>query len=317
MKRHIFSALFLCMLTTSLFAFGAKDSHETVSVGVLTGPSGIPCAHLMEETKTLAGAEVSYQTFAGANLVVPKLVNGEVDIAFLPPNVAAKLYNANNQSLTVIAVCGNGMLSLITKDPSIKSVSDLSGKTVSVAGAGATPEYLTRYVLSQNNVSAELDFSIPNNELAAALINGKISYAVVPEPFATVAQMQDSSIRVALNMQEEFKNISGMENFPMTVIVARKNFAEQNRQIVKAFLSAYSSSLNWTVKNPKLAGEAVERAGLGLKAAVAEKAIPRCAFVYEKPADARKRMEALLNLFLQFAPESVAGKLPDDGFYFK
>jgi len=59
----------------------------------------------------------------------------------------------------------------------------------------------------------------------------------------------------------------------------------------------------------------VEKHDLGLKAAVAAKAIPRSAYVYEGAREARPSIEALLGVFLQLSPASVGGKLPDDGFY--
>ena len=306
--KSLFVTFFL--FTAAAFASGTKDNTQ-VTVGILNGPSAIPCAHLMETS------DMTFQTYAAANQLLPKLINGEVDIGFLPPNVAAKTYTANKGCIVCIGVSGQGMLSLITKDASITSVSDLEGKRIAVAGAGATPEYITRYILKKNTVSATLDFSIPNNEIAAALLSGKIDYAVVPEPFSTVACTKDASVRRALDLQKEFENAEGTAAYPMTLIVARKEFVQQHPDLVKTFLNAYRSSFNWTIKNAEQAGLAVERMGLGLNAAIAQKAIPYANFVYKTPSQGRSDIEKLLSLFLQFAPESIGGSLPTDDFYFK
>ena len=309
MKRSFLCITFI-LAAMATFASGAKDKAQ-ITVGILNGPSAIPCAHLMETE------DMNFKTFAAANQLLPKLINGEVDIGFLPPNVAAKAYTANKGSIVCIGVSGLGMLSLITKDKNISTVADLEGKIIAVAGSGATPEYITRYILQKNNVNATLDFSIPNNEIAAALISGKVDYAIVPEPFATVACTKDTSVRRALNIQSEFEKVGGSASYPMTLIVARKEFVQQHPSLVKTFLSAYQKSFNWTQANQEQAGLAVERIGLGLTAALAQKAIPYANFTYKTPSQARQSIESLLSLFLQFAPESIGAALPTDGFSFK
>ena len=125
------------------------------------------------------------------------------------------------------------------------------------------------------------------------------------------------TILLALDLQKEFENAEGTAAYPMTLIVARKEFVQQHPDLVKAFLNAYRSSFNWTIKNAEQAGLAVERMGLGLNAAIAQKAIPYANFVYKTPSQGRSNIEKLLSLFLQFAPESIGGSLPTDDFYFK
>jgi len=161
-----------CLLVSFLLAGAvfAQSARNTV-IGVLKGPSGIPMANMMESY------QADYEVFAAANQLLPKLLKGEVDIGFLPPNAAAKAYNSSKGKVVIGAVCGNGMLNLITKDASVHSFEDLKGKTITVAGQGATPEYVTRLLLESYGLSeeVELDFSIPNAEIAPALIAGPFS----------------------------------------------------------------------------------------------------------------------------------------------
>ena len=301
-------------------AVAAEESakaEKSLRVGVLSGPSGMTMAYQMENGATVGEASASYEVFAGAALLLPKLIKGEIDIGFLPPNVAAKVYNANNGAVRALAVAGNGMMSLITKDKAVKSVKDLAGKTVSVAGQGATPDYMMRYLLKANNTEATLDFSIPNAEIAPALIAGKIEYAVVPEPFATVAVMKDSEITRAVNIQDEFASASGTDGvFPMTLVVVNAEFAKNNADTVASFLASYEKSAAWTLENPADAGALVEKNGIGLKSAVAAAAIPNAAFTFKKAKDAQSDIEKILSVFLDFEPTSIGGKLPDDGFYY-
>ncbi len=282
-------------------------------VGVLNGPSGIPCAYLME--KVSKGR--SFEVFATAQTELPKLINGELDIGFLPPNVAAKVYTKNKGSLICLGITGNGNLYVIAKDGTKDSgLSELEGKTVYCAGQGATPEYLMTYLLKKINVkNVSLDFSIPNPQIAPCLIQGTIDYALVPEPFPTVAEMNDSSVVRLVDMQKVFDQTNG-GTYPITVLVVNAKYAKKNRSAINRFISDLQKAINWTIKNPKDAGVLVEKNGLGLKAAVAEKAIPKANYTWINASQSQESIESLLKIFLEISPESIGGSLPDKGFYF-
>jgi len=101
------------------------------------------------------------------------------------------------------------------------------------------------------------------------------------------------------------------------VLVVDTRFASENPSALKGIMDAYRASVEWTVANPKDAGALVEKHELGLKAPIAAAAIPKSAYVFVPAADARKDLEALFSVFLDFAPASIGGKMPDARFYLK
>jgi NitT/TauT family transport system substrate-binding protein len=332
-KKNVF--IIVCIvLMISLSASGKKEKETTtkaipaekpavVKVAALNGPSGIGMAYLFENHPDLAGIESTFETVASADVLLPKLLKGELDIGILPPNAAAKVYSKNG-SIIMGAVVGEGMLSVISRDTDVQSFADLAGKTVFVAGQGATPEYMASYIAKKSGLEIgeaanqiNLSFSIPAAEIAPSIIGKKIEYALVPEPFATVATMKDPSIKRVINVQDAFASVSGEKSYPMTVVVLRSEFAAKYPETVTQFLSAYKNAIAWTNENPAEAGKLVEKHSLGLTAAIATKAIPNAAFTFVSATEARPEVEKLLSLFLEFAPESIGGSLPDDGFYFK
>ena len=299
------------------FVLCAGVCAQQLRLGVLNGPSCIPAAYLLDE---------SVEKFADPQALLPKMLKGEIDVGFLPANVAAKVYNSSNGAIQCVAITGNGNLSLITTDSSVKSLADLKGKTVAIAGQGATPEYMFRYLLDKNGIAADtedgvtLDYSIPTAQIAAQLISGKIAYAVVPEPFATVAQTKSDKVFVAVNLQAEYERFEGKQKiYPLTVMVVTKTFAKKNAKVLKAFLSDYQASLAKTLENPMEAGQLCEDFGLGLAAAIVAKSVPKANYVYIPAGntDAKKKIEELLNVFLAYDTASIGGKLPDKNFYWK
>lgn len=294
-----------------------------VRVGVLNGPSCIPAAYLLENIVSIEGENLEYETISNATSLAGKILNDEIDIGFLPPNLAAILYNKKQDSILCTAITGTGNLSLISKNSSVKTFDDLKGKTVYVAGAGATPEYIMRYLLKKNGIAADskngitLDFSIQTQQLAAMLISGKIEYAVVPEPFATVAVMKDSSICKVLDLQKEYEKFEGKgQTYPLTVMVVSRKFAESKTAAMNMFFKMYEESLNWTFENGLEAGILCQDLGLGLQAPVVSNSIPYANYVFVPAREGKKQLEKILKIFLDCDEMSVGGRLPDKNFYY-
>ncbi len=302
-------ALFLFIQT----AF--SQQVEKIRVGVLNGPSSIPAAWLMENSKT-----IEFSKYADPQALLPKLIRKEVDAGFLPVNVAAKVFNSSNGAIICAAVTGNGNLSVISTE-NIKRFTDLKNKTIYVAGQGATPEYMTRYLIEQNGLEIDrdvkLDYSIPTAHLAANLIAGKIQYAVVPEPFATIAVSKSEKVKNVLDLQNEFMAMNDTsENYPLTVLVLRKDFAADHKQAVDNLLKEYEKACEWTLKNSRQAGKLVEKYDLGLEAAIVTKAIPKSNYVFIPANKAQSNIEAILQVFLNYSPEAIGGTLPSQDFYY-
>lgn len=301
MKKFCVSAFILIFLAP---LFSQK-------VGLLQGPSALPASFLMDKTQP---DSIDFQLFPSAQQLLPKLIKGEIDIGFLPPNAAAKAFNATGK-IIALGITGNGNIYLITKDSAIKSLKDLEGKKVACAGMGATPEYISRYLFQKNKIkNVELDFSTPTPQIPTLLSSGKFDCAIVPEPFATASSNADSSIKKALNLQEEYKLLEG-KDFPMTLLVVNSGYLKTSESKVKDFIKKYRKSLEKTLKQPEKAGLLAEKAGLGLKAAVASKAIPGCSFTWKSSSEGKTEILSLLSLFNEFSPEAVGGKLPDDAFF--
>jgi NitT/TauT family transport system substrate-binding protein len=275
---------------------------------------------LFESPPSVPGVEIAVEALASADLMVARFASGEAKIGILPPNVAAKLAAAG-KPLAAAAVVGNGMLSLLSADPSVSSVADLRGREVYVAGQGATPDYVFKKILAANGLDPDKDvslrYSMAYPEIAQALIAGRIGVALLPEPFATMALAGKPSLSRQVDVQAEWAKAGGSPDYPMTVLVVDTRFAAEKPEALKAIMDAYRASVEWTVAHPKEAGALVEKHELGLKAAVAAAAIPRSAYVFIPADEARKDLETLFSVFLSYAPASIGGRLPDARFYWK
>jgi len=318
MKRARLKVLLICAGLAAA-VLGAYALPGTVTVGALKGPTGIGMVRLFESPPSLPGGlKLVTVAVPSADVMAAKVIGGEYDAAVLPINMAAKLYSAGIP-IRLAAIVGDGMISFLTSDPAIASLGDLRGKEIAVAGQGATPDYLLRHLLKKAGLDPDKDlrlsYSLPYPEAAAALAAGRIRYAILPEPFATLALASNPSLRAPFDLGALWTASTGQASYPMSAFVVSERLATSAPGAVSALLSAYSDSITWVLANPKAAGLLVEKHDLGLKAAIAEKAIPRSNYVFVAAPRARASVEALLSVFLETAPASVGGTLPDAAFY--
>jgi NitT/TauT family transport system substrate-binding protein len=262
--------------------------------------------------------ELRLEALSQADLVAAQFIAGEAKLGILPANVAAKLASAG-RPLAIAAVLGTGMLSLLTDDPSIRSIADLRGKTVEVAGQGATPDYVFRRILRFRGLDPgrdlRLSYALAYPETAQSLIAGRIATALLPEPFATMAKAGKPSLRQIGDIQAEWAEASGKGgNYPMTVLAVDAGFAAAHPGAVGIIMNAIEASIRWVTDHPAEAGALAEKHGMGSRASVAA-AIPRSGYVFIPALEARPALEALFRAFLEFAPPSIGGALPPDRFY--
>lgn len=320
-SRAMSSFLLAALGVLPSLALGGREAPAgtVLRLGALKGPTGIGMVRVFEAPpKLAAGDSLELQTVPSADAMAAKLVAGELDAAVLPVNLAAKLY-ASGLPYRLAAVVGMGMVSVVTTDPEVRSFEDLRGREIHVAGQGATPEYLIRTIAEARGLDPDRDlalaFRLPYPEIAASLVAGRISLAVLPEPFATQALAGNPRARIPFSLDQLWREATGRPGYPMSVLVIRDSVIRDRPATVRALLGAYADSIAWVKANPAEAGALVEKHDLGLKAAVAAAAIPRSAYVFLPAPEARADVEALLSVFLNIEPKSIGGRLPDPGFY--
>ncbi|MDR2095331.1 MAG: ABC transporter substrate-binding protein [Treponema sp.] len=301
----------------------AQNTGQALTIYGINGPSGVGMIRLFEHPPRINGFQVKVESLAQADLMAARFVSGEAKVGVLPPNVAAKIASTG-KAVQVAAVLGNGMLSLLSSDGGVRRIEDLKGKTVAVAGQGATPEFVFRKILLARGLNPErdlkLDYALAIPEISRSLIAGRISLALLPEPFATMALSGNTSLRTVGDIQDEWNKANGAAPggaYPMTVLVVDAAFAKANPEAVRVILADVKASIDWIKANPAEAGALVEKHNLGLRAPAVRASIPRSNHTFIPAADARPSLEALLRAFLEFAPQSIGGALPKDSFYYK
>ena len=241
----------------------------------------------------------------------------------VPANLASVLYNNTEGQVQVLAINTLGVLYIVEDGDTVQSVEDLKGKTIFASGKGSTPEYALNYMLTQNGIDPETDVTIEwkseHSECVASLAATEHAIAMLPQPFVTTAQTQNENLRVALDITEEWEKLASANGSDATlitgVVVGRKDFVEQNPQLVQEFLSQYEQSVAYTQEDTAGAAALVGQYDI-VPEAVAQKALPECNITFIKGEEMQAKLSAYLQTLLDQNPKSIGGQLPGDDFYY-
>ena len=300
----------------------AEAPVTTFRIAGLKGPTTMGMVKLMSDAEA-GETHQDYQVtmYGAADEVVPLLVKGDIDLAAIPANLAANLYNQTEGKVQVAAINTLGVLYVVTTGDDVKSVEDLKGKTVYSTGKGTTPEYVLNYILKENGIDPEKDLTVEYKseatEVAAALqAADEGAIAVLPQPYVTAAQSQIEGLNVALNLTEEWNKVSTDSDLVTGVLVASTEFIEQNEAAFEEFLKDYQASIEWVNSNTADAAELVANYGIVAKAPLAQKALPACNITYVDGAEMKTKLSGYLQVLFDQNPKAVGGAMPGDDFYY-
>lgn len=146
-------------------------------------------------------------------------------------------------------------------------------------------------------------------------MSGEADTVLLPEPNVTAVLSKSENFAVAVDLSKEFENVSGV-SLAMGCIIARKDFVENNKAAVDAFLYEYKNSIEYVPNDIDGASSLCEAYGIIPKAAVAKKAIPNCHISYLSGEDMKKTANENLTVLFNANPSSVGGELPKDDFWY-
>ncbi len=317
----IISMILLC--GTYVFSGGAKEEFPEdfiLNVAALNGPTGIGMIHLFENNPDL-GDKVSseYSVALAPKTLLGDLAKGTVDIAVLPANMPALLY-AKGLGYKAAAVTGLGVLYVVSTDSSISSLEDLKGKTVYNAAKGATPDFLSRFLLTGASIDPEedlyMDFSYGHADLAKAMIGGLVDTAILPEPFVTMVT-EKSDAKIVIDLQQVWMDQQNtVDSYPMSVVVIKEEILERYPRMVKKFLKAYEQSINSVNRNPSESAALVPQHGFTLSAEITELAIPRVNLKFISGEDCFDILNNYYTILHGLDPKIVGGAIPGEDLYY-
>lgn len=295
------------------------EDGVTTRVAALKGPTAMGLVCLMGENEG-EDAHYTFDLYTAGDEIVPLIAKEEVDIALIPTNLAATLYQKTEGGVQVLDVNAGNVLYVVSHDETLTDLSGLKGKTVYMTGKGTSPDWTLQYLLNQAGMSASdltIEFKTEATEVVSALAQDATAIGILPQPFATVALMQDQELSANFPLENAWKEYSPDGSGIATgVTVVRKAFAEEHPAAVAQFMLDHQASVKAAEEDPAGAAALIEQYGI-VKAAVAQQVIENFNPMVATAGDAMQTwVSGYLEMLYEIAPDAVGGKLPDEGFYY-
>ena len=311
-------AIILIIIAIPMFMKNSPNEDITINIGSLKGPTSISLLKLMEDNeKKNALNEYNFTVTGAADEITVRLAKNELDIAILPCNLAAILYNKQSIDISILAINNLNVLYVLENGNSINSISDLEGKTIYMTGKGTVPEYTIKFLLTKAGIEnkVKIEYKTEASEVAALLNSGKANIAILPEPYVTTAKNQNPNLRIALDIGTQWNKIQAGE-IVTAVAIVRQEFLDNNRKKVDDFLREYKESIEYVNNNNEETAKLAEKFNI-IPIAVAKEAIYRCNIEYIDGTKMKEMVSRYLGILYNMNPQSIGGQIPDVEIYYE
>ncbi|MDR3596913.1 ABC transporter substrate-binding protein [Clostridium sp.] len=298
-----------------------KQSTETKDIKFVTpdGLTAMAVAKLIKEKPEIkSGYDINYTIEQSSDSLVTSVMKSEPDVAIVPSNVAATVYN-KNQEYKIAGTIGFGSFYIGTTNEN-QTINDLKGKEIYNIGKGLTPDIIARAILKDKGIDIDKDinFSYVNtvNELAPIILAGKTQYAVIPEPALSTVQSKNDKFNIMLDLNEEWKKINNSQyGYPQSTIIVKKELCENDKEFVNELLKQVEEVEKWANNNKETLGDYCEEIGVSAKKPIVIKAVDKSNLKYVGIKDCTKEYKIYFEKLNAFDPKTIGGKVPDDEIF--
>lgn len=214
--------------------------------------------------------ELDVHVVSGPDQLAAGMKQENPDMAVVPVNLAAKLYNDASPKYHVAAITTWG-LNEVVGNVALDSLADLAGKTLYSFGKAETPGITLRALLEKQGVeyvdtTADaavdpdkvniIDLATAQDILAALPKGGAQSFGLLPEPVATTFKIKtEGKFDVRINLQDAWKDNFGKEQYPQAVLVVSADFLAKKgaKEFAKAFMPVIYLGAELATNDPETA----------------------------------------------------------------
>lgn len=321
------------LLAAAAFASGAAAAAGKLERLTLSGPFAavsFPLIHMVDSGALKDVAEtVEFVPWKDPDQLRVLAIDGKgkVDFIAMPSNVAANLYN-RGVKLRLINISTWGVLWLVSRDKSLKTLEDFQGKEVLMPFRADMPDIVFQTLAEKAGLDPKKNFRLryvgTPLDAMQLLIARQADHALLSEPAVSMALRKTKSFPVSViapelhrsvDLQQEWGRLLKRETRIPQAGIAAMGQALADPALIERFQQAYAASLKWCEARPEECGALVaKRVDMLTPEGVADSVrADNTAFV---PAhEAKPELEFFFAQLQARQPALIGGKLPDDGFY--
>lgn len=313
-SKYMFKKILLYNLFVLLLFSCTEKPSNVVRIGVLDGPSAISFIQLIDKQSLVNGKKVEIILKSEPQQIQALMMQNKLDFAILPTVMAANLYN-KGLHFKIVSIPIWGTLYIMTNQNDSATYSHLNNKIIGVFGQGATPDILLQGFIKYHNLqNLKINYNYStNHDIAQALQQKKINYAVVSEPLVStlLSRDKDMSIVSPLNC-EDFISNTNVDVFAQTSFLVNEKFVKNNeRRVVRLVIDLYTKSCDFVNEKPEQAAQLLVKHRIVSNIEVARLSLPLCNIRYSGAFAVEDEIMRYLNIFYEYNPKSIGGKIPN------
>ncbi|MBQ9832622.1 MAG: ABC transporter substrate-binding protein [Clostridia bacterium] len=247
-------------------------------------------------------------------------INGEIDIATVPLNMAGKLYNETEGNVRLFAVTNLCALNILDCTGEVKNIADLAGKTVYSYQQGMTEEYILNYILMRNDITDKVtvEYKANYDELLAAVISGEAETIMLPQP-QTASLLENTKghstdINVVVDLNNEWLNITS-SIIAQGCLIVKADFAEANEQAIKSFISSFGDSVEFINEDTDAAAQIMADTGITENKSIALNSVEAANIVCVVGTPMLEMARNTVEILYGMDAQSMGGEIPGNELY--
>jgi len=326
-RRRLLAICAKAAAATALWPSSASFARDAAQLDQLTvwgppaGPS-ITVLHAIASGRLRPAARrVKFHGWRNPDEMRAGLTSGAMHMGIMPIASAANLFN-RGLPIRLVNVMTNGLLYVISEDRSITKLEDLKGRAFAALFPNETPSLIISRLLQAHGIDMRRDMTVmpAANPLQAIqlLLAGRVEATLVPEPAVSAAIVRGGltgrKVNRVIDVQKEWAKLTGFDAVPQAGLAVTAAFVDQHPGLVEAVHAGLAEAVAEVIAEPARAAS-TSAGELKMPWPVIEKSIPTSNLVAVPARQSRPPIEALLKTFAEANPETVGGKLPDEGFY--
>ena len=163
------------------------------------------------------GFELDVRPYPSISAFYAAFATGETEVLIGGPTILQKLYQEGVPLRIVTTGFTLSDLVIFTKDPAIKSLTDLKGKQLAIDMGGSQYQVVRMYAnskgldIGKDIIAVNANFAVARAQLEA----GRVDAALVIEPLASIILKQNPDWRVIFNGAEGWKEMTGVDGWEL------------------------------------------------------------------------------------------------------
>lgn len=272
---------------------------------LLNGPTGIGGLKMMKDYN-----KITINTVNAPNNMLSLIVKGEADIAAIPANMAAIIFN-RQLDYKVIAVISETKLFIVSANNKIQTINDIKNNTVYCGTKLAAPDLMLQYLISKEQIpNVNINYSLSNPDLSKAVASKNADIAILPETFVSSAMLENKDVHIVVEMSKY------IDDYPVAVLIAKNYFINHNKMLLKEILNEYKKSTDYIINNKEEMKNLIKERNMIINAEAAYYGLNRMGLVFYDGEKMKFALNSYYNFLYNFDKKLIGGKIPNDNFYY-